>query len=196
MLDPKIRVVWTVGSLIPIAVLALTSVGLAVAGIPEAAIPVGVVALAFGAVALWLPTARWKSWLYRLTDTELIIAFGVLVKVERWLPRTRIQHVDIVGGPIERALGLRQLVIYTAGTREADVTVPGLPQATAESLRDDLLSWVRSTRPAVDCGAGVPASPIGSDPPRDDERAPGGGPDEDQPEELGADPDPIDPRLP
>ncbi len=192
-LDPKIRVVWTVGSLIPIAVLALTSIALAVGGIPEAAIPVGAGALAFGALALWLPTARWRSWLYRLTDTELIIAFGVLVKVERWLPRTRIQHVDIVGGPIERALGLRQLVIYTAGTREADVTVPGLPQATAESLRDDLLSWVKSTRPPAD--AGVPEPSTGSDP-RDDEQAPAQDPDGDRWEAPIAGPDPLDPRLP
>lgn len=193
MLDPKIRVVWTVGSLIPIAVLGLTAGGLGVAGITQAAIPVGAAAVVFGILALWLPSARWRSWAYRLTDTELIIGFGVLVKVERWLPRTRIQHVDIVGGPIERALGLRQLVIYTAGTREADVTVPGLPQTTAETLRDDLLSWVSSTRPVTE--APEPDAAIDGEV-SDHERAPGRAEGEDETEAPMFDPDPIDPRLP
>ena len=143
-LDPRIRIVWTVGAVIPAVVLGMVALALAVANVPIAPPVVAGVALLVGIGAVLIPAARWRSWSYRLTDTELIVRFGVLIKVERWLPRTRIQHVDLIGGPVERSLGLRQLVIYTAGTREADVTVPGLPAPIAEELRDDLLSWVRS----------------------------------------------------
>ena len=146
-LDPRIRTVWTVSSLVFPTVLLLVAAGLGIAGVPIASWIVGAIALVLIALALTVPAARWRAWGYQLTDTELIIRFGVVVKVRRWLPRTRIQHVDIVGGPIERALGLRQIVIYTAGTREADVTVPGLREADAERLRSDLLSWVESTAP-------------------------------------------------
>lgn len=160
-LDRRIRVVWTVGALIPAVLLGLVAGGLAIGRIGIAAAAVGAAALLLTVLALWVPGARWRSWSYELTETELIIRFGVVIRVERWLPRTRIQHVDIVGGPIERSLGLRQLVIYTAGTREADVTVPGLPAGEAEALRDDLLSWVATVQPVVDAPPVV--EPVGVD---------------------------------
>lgn len=148
-LDPRIRTVWTASALVLPSIMALVAIALAIGGVPIAPWIVGGVALILAVLAITVPPARWRSWGYELTDTELIIVFGVLIKVRRWLPRTRIQHVDIVGGPIERALGLRQIVIYTAGTREADVTVPGLREADAERLRSDLLSWVESTVPVT-----------------------------------------------
>lgn len=142
-LDPRIQLVWVAGALVPSAVLGLAALGLALGDIPVGAAAAAGPAVALALLgALW-PRARWRSWTYQITDTELIIRFGVVIHVERWLPRTRIQHVDIIGGPLDRALGLRQLVIYTAGTREADVAIPGLPQEVAEELRAELLSWSR-----------------------------------------------------
>jgi hypothetical protein len=149
-LDPRIRTVWTVAALIAPAVLTLVAAGMIFVGVPVVPWVLAVVAVILIFLGIFVPSARWRSWAYRLTDTELIIRFGVLIRVQRWLPRTRIQHVDIVGGPIERALGLRQIVIYTAGTREADVKLPGLQTEIAEQLRVDLLSWVTSTVPETD----------------------------------------------
>ncbi len=159
MLDPRIRWVWITGAMIPAAVLALVTLGLAIGRVPLAPAITGAVALALAAIGAGLPGARWKSWSYQLTETELIIRFGVVFKVERWLPRTRIQHVDLIGGPIERSLGLRQLVIYTAGTREADVTVPGLPETVAIALRADLLSWVSAIDPPAMAAGGIAIDP-------------------------------------
>jgi membrane protein YdbS with pleckstrin-like domain len=151
-LDPRIRYVWMVGAIIPGVLMLAVAGGLAIADVPIAPWVLGGMGLTELTAGLLLPGARWRSWSYQLTDTELIIRFGVVVRVERWLPRTRIQHVDIIGGPIERSLGLRQIVIYTAGTREADVTVPGLRNDDAERLRAELLSWVKGTAPATDDG--------------------------------------------
>jgi membrane protein YdbS with pleckstrin-like domain len=149
-IDPRIRTVWTVGALIVPAVLTIAAAGMIVVDIPIVPWILATVAVVLIVLGIFVPSARWRSWGYRLTETELMIRFGVLIKVQRWLPRTRIQHVDIVGGPIERALGLRQIVIYTAGTREADVTIPGLQTMVAEQLRADLLSWVETTGPTVE----------------------------------------------
>ena len=35
-------------------------------------------------------------------------------------------------------MDLATLVVYTAGTRGADITIPGLPKDYAEALRDQL----------------------------------------------------------
>ena len=40
--------------------------------------------------------------------------------------------------PIERGLGLSNLLIYTASTMSADGAVPGLTAETADTLRDEL----------------------------------------------------------
>jgi uncharacterized protein len=142
-LDPKVRYVWMVGALMPAFFFAVVTAGLLTAGVPVAPWITGGLAALIATIGLVAAPARWRSWGYLLTETELIVRFGVLVKSERWLPRTRVQYVDIVGGPIERALGLRQMTIYTAGTRVADLSIPGLPVQVAESLRDELLAWSR-----------------------------------------------------
>ena len=64
---------------------------------------------------------------------------GVVWRRERLVPRTRDQHVDISSGPVDRAFGLRQLAVYTAGSRSADVGIPGLAPETAEGLRTALV---------------------------------------------------------
>jgi hypothetical protein len=100
-------------------------------------------------VAVVYPSALYRSWSYQLRPLELITRRGVIVKTERWLPRARVQYVDIVAGPISRALGLRQLVIYTAGSRLLTVGIPGIQADEAADLRADLLAWSRS-EPAED----------------------------------------------
>ena len=59
-------------------------------------------------------------------------------------PRSRVQHLDVSQGPMMRRHGLGQLSIYTAGTEYSLVTLPGLADDVAHSLRDQLLP--RGTR--------------------------------------------------
>lgn len=129
------------GGLIPSAFVGLAALITAAAGVPIAPYALGAAAVVLAVSAVSLPAARYRNWSYELRPDELVLCFGVVVRVERWVPRLRIQHVDLIGGPIERSLGLRQLVIYTAGTREADVRIPGLREPDAENLRAELLGW-------------------------------------------------------
>ena len=54
------------------------------------------------------------------------------------VPRSRVQHTDVSQGPLERRYGLGTLVVYTAGTDHARVSLPGLAWETALALRDEL----------------------------------------------------------
>jgi len=81
---------------------------------------------------------RYRSWSFRVRETELVVQRGVLWRVVSVIPHARIQHVDTRHGPIERWLGLASVVVFTAGVRGADVTIPGLRGDDAIALREHL----------------------------------------------------------
>jgi membrane protein YdbS with pleckstrin-like domain len=102
--------------------------------------------LAWVAVALllaWLAQA-WPDIEYRRTsyavDAEHIeIRRGVIWRVVTSVPKSRVQHIDVAQGPLERRYGLATLSIYTAGTEYARVDLPGLRHERAVAIRDHLL---------------------------------------------------------
>jgi hypothetical protein len=59
------------------------------------------------------------------------------------VPFGRVQHIDTTQGPIERRLGLATLILHTAGTRSAAVSLPGLREADAEQMRDRIRAKIR-----------------------------------------------------
>jgi membrane protein YdbS with pleckstrin-like domain len=82
---------------------------------------------------------QYKAWGYVLTDRELVVRWGVLWRTARYVPRDAVQHVDINQGPIDRQLGLAQVVVFTAATGHPVVAIPGLPLSEAQELRNRLL---------------------------------------------------------
>lgn len=90
------------------------------------------------AIGLGWPTLRYRAWRWGVEPDRIVIQRGVLWRTRSLVPRVRIQHVDTRSSPLQRWLGLNTLVIYTAGTRGADVAIPGLAAAEAERLRDEL----------------------------------------------------------
>jgi len=58
------------------------------------------------------------------------------------VPLRRIQHLDVSQDVLEREFDLGKLIVHTAGTRSADVVVPGLAYAEAEQFRDDLRNYI------------------------------------------------------
>jgi membrane protein YdbS with pleckstrin-like domain len=68
-------------------------------------------------------------------EDSLFLDRGVLTQVRTVVPFVRVQHVDVSRGPVERALGLATVVVYTAGSRGADVAVPGLTPDRADDLQ-------------------------------------------------------------
>ena len=59
-------------------------------------------------------------------------------QLETRIPISRVQHLDLRRGPLERRAGLATLIVHTAGTRMSAVTVSGLDEVDAERLRDTL----------------------------------------------------------
>jgi membrane protein YdbS with pleckstrin-like domain len=78
---------------------------------------------------------RYRVWVYQIREDAIYLERGVLTHVRTLVPYVRIQHVDTSRGPVERALGLSTLVVYTAGSRGADVSIPGLRPHEASDLQ-------------------------------------------------------------
>jgi len=78
---------------------------------------------------------RYRVWVYQIRDDAIYLERGVVTHVRTLVPYVRIQHVDTSRGPVERALGLSTLVVYTAGSRGADVSIPGLRPHEASDLQ-------------------------------------------------------------
>ncbi len=91
------------------------------------------------AIAIWWPTRKYRGWGYRIDDRVIEIRSGVLWERVRLTPLSRLQHVDLHRGPFERRFGLASLVIHTAGTHAASISIPGLDAEEAVRLRDHLV---------------------------------------------------------
>jgi membrane protein YdbS with pleckstrin-like domain len=95
------------------------------------------------ALLVWL-TVRWphinyRHWRYRVAPDGIEIWSGVLWRQAVAVPRSRVQHIDVSQGPIERSYGLATLSVYTAGTQYSKVDLPGLDHGVAIAIRDALL---------------------------------------------------------
>jgi len=76
---------------------------------------------------------------YAIAEAGLWIRHGIIWQAIRFVPRARVQHTDVIHGPIDRKLELAQLVVNTAGMQLQHVSIPGLTEAKAHALRDQLL---------------------------------------------------------
>jgi membrane protein YdbS with pleckstrin-like domain len=137
-LDPTVRWLWIGRSLVYAAVAGGLVVGAGAVAAPEFAWVGGVVALLVAVLGTVHALLLYRSWEYRIREDSVYLDRGVITRVQTVVPYVRVQHIDTSRGPIERAIGLSSLVIYTAGSRGADVTVPGLVPAEAADLQTRL----------------------------------------------------------
>lgn len=137
-LDSRVQVVWLVGSLVTASVL---GGGVALVGIfllDVGYLPgVGVFGLLL-VIGAAFAVLRYRRWRFEIADDAVYLERGVLTEVTSVVPFVRVQHVDSQRGPTERAVGLASVVVYTAGSRGADVTIPGLSPDRADALRERL----------------------------------------------------------
>ena len=89
---------------------------------------------------LWLPGMRYGAWLYRLNDTIIEFKSGIVFKKSVMIPLSRLQHADLIQGPVEQHMNLSSLKIHTAGTHAASHKISGLDAETAGQLRNDLIA--------------------------------------------------------
>ena len=140
-LPPAARLLGRIGlvallGLPPLLAAAITAIVSAPGWLP----PALAAAAAAGAAAGWiLATARHRRTSYRLGGDGLHIRRGIWWREETVVPRTRVQHLDLERGPLERRLGLATLVVHTAGTRQHAVQLGGLDEGRARDVRDALI---------------------------------------------------------
>jgi len=89
---------------------------------------------------LWWPAVRHRHTFYSVSESEIVIRRGVLWRSTHSIPRSRVQHTDVSQGPVERSFELATLIIYTAGTQHASVSLEGLPRDRAFLIRDHLIA--------------------------------------------------------
>lgn len=94
-----------------------------------------IIGLLAGSIFGW---RRHRRTFWRLDEQALGVRRGHLWQSESHVPVSRVQHLDLRRGPLERAAGLATLTVHTAGTRLNTVAIAGLDQADAERLRDRL----------------------------------------------------------
>lgn len=82
---------------------------------------------------------------FQLRADDLVFRRGILWQRMVAVPYGRLQLVDINHGPLDRAFGIAQLKLVTAAATTS-VAIPGLPQSTAEELRDVLIEVAESRR--------------------------------------------------
>ncbi|MGQ4556171.1 PH domain-containing protein [Halobellus sp. GM3] len=139
-LHPRIRLLWLVRAVLTAAILAGVAFGVQQFVDPPwlpgwASVGVFVAVAALGVTFALL---RYRVWRYEIRGDSLYLERGVLTRVRTVVPFVRIQHVDTARSPTERLVGLASTVVYTAGSRGADVSIPGLAPGDADDLRERL----------------------------------------------------------
>ncbi|KRG69338.1 hypothetical protein ABB29_09545 [Pseudoxanthomonas dokdonensis] len=97
-----------------------------------------VVALLAALIGAWISFRRHRRTFWQLDTQGFSVRRGNWWQSETRLPISRVQHLDLKRGPLQRMLGLATLVVHTAGTRMAAVSVSGLAEGDAEELRNHL----------------------------------------------------------
>lgn len=142
-LPPPARLSYGLASLTGFGIPATVAAVAAVLLFADARTWVWVAAIAGWVLALGLSLVhgriRWRRTRYRLDSDGLHIRRGLWWRSETLVPRTRVQHMDLERGPVERGLGLASLVVHTAGTRMNAVKLAGLPVQRGRELRNDLV---------------------------------------------------------
>jgi membrane protein YdbS with pleckstrin-like domain len=107
-------------------------------------IPGGAMTVILGWTLAILPRQA-RSIGYQLRQDDLVFRRGILWQRFVAVPYGRMQLVDITHGPLDRGFGIAQLKFVTAAAATG-VTIPGLEQSTAETLRDHLVTVAESRR--------------------------------------------------
>ncbi|MBB1388666.1 PH domain-containing protein [Shewanella sp. SG44-6] len=85
---------------------------------------------------------------YGLFKHEMVLREGLFWISTTALPYTRLQHVNLSQGPLERKYNLVTLKCFSAGSGLAEIDLPGINADLAEHLRQHLLSQAAASHPS------------------------------------------------
>lgn len=92
-----------------------------------------------GFLNTWVSHARDQVKFYALRELDFHYVSGLFFRKIVSQPITRIQHIELKRGPIERKVGLATLQVFSAGGEMHTFQIPGLPVDTAQQLRQFIL---------------------------------------------------------
>lgn len=133
--------IWLIVLAMPLAVVGLIAV-LFTQGDASTLMRLAAGAIAYLAFAVWClywPGLRYRYASYRVGERGLWIRRGVVWRSEISLPKSRVQHTDVSQGPLQRRFDIATLVLHTAGTQYAAVSLSGLSHEAALAIRDYLI---------------------------------------------------------
>ena len=79
---------------------------------------------------------------YALRRHDVLFKSGIWWKRHVFVPKNRIQHVEIKKTPLEDMFNISRLLIYTAGGSGSDLVIPGLLPEDAERMKEDLMEKI------------------------------------------------------
>lgn len=137
--SPKYGLKETIATLtifVPMVIVALVFAIIFTSEVPWLhAIWAGLVVLTIIIVVVIIRQAKAIGYAERADD--LLIRRGIMFHKATVVPYGRLQFVDVDAGPIDRIFGLASVKLHTASAA-TDATIPGLPRAEADRLRDSL----------------------------------------------------------
>ncbi|MFB6086271.1 MAG: PH domain-containing protein [Halodesulfurarchaeum sp.] len=136
-LNPRVQLIWALLALFVGGLLGVLGAGILYWFDREPVLAIGIFVAVTGVLVLHAHL-RFRLWHFEVRSDALFLHRGVLTRVRTVVPYVRVQHIDTQRNPLERAIGLSRIVVYTAGSRGADVTIPGLVPDRAESLQEQL----------------------------------------------------------
>lgn len=76
---------------------------------------------------------------YALRDHDIAYRSGLFWRKTTVLLFSRVQHVEVTSGPLQRRYGLASLKFFTAGGSSVDLKIEGLLREDAEKLKEFIL---------------------------------------------------------
>ena len=141
-LNPRVQVIWAGIALLGAIILGAVVAAAFVFVLRRDPLLASVVFLVVAVLGLGHGILRYRIWRFEVQEDALFLERGVFTRVRTVVPYVRVQHVDTQRNPLERIAGLSSVVVYTAGSRGADVTIPGLLPERASELQSTLRTLV------------------------------------------------------
>ena len=92
-----------------------------------------------GLINTWYNHASDQAKSYSLRALDLHYVSGLFFIKVVSQPITRIQHIELKRGPMERRVGIATLQVFSAGGDMHTFQIPGLPIDTAQQIRQFIL---------------------------------------------------------
>ncbi len=105
-------------------------------------LPIALCELAAILFGLWFGGRAHHFHRWRLDDDGLSLCRGRLWQHEIWVPASRVQHLDIQSGPLQRRRKLANLIIHTAGSHANTIILPALDIEHAHYLHSVLAARI------------------------------------------------------